>query len=247
MIWAGTVGNTAGQELGRRMYGNQEMKAVTEVAKTTGKALDAVQGLGEFVARFIGGPLEQASGIAEDRLKYSRWERQIRMMKRADEFMKEQGLEMPSRPVPMKVAIPLFQAAFLEEDNDLQDMWARLLVNAGDAESGADVTRAFVDILESFGPLDAQVLQAIYDAPTDVCPGGIVTTTGLPDAYHDLVEGEVPAPSEPVQLALWNLRRLGCIDSAGTWDSIAGIDRVKITVLGETLIRACTLRDKGKN
>ena len=227
---------------------NQEMKAVTEVAKTTGKALDTVQGLGEFVARFIGGPLEQASGIAEDRLKYSRWERQIRMMKRADEFMKEQGLEMPSRPVPMKVAIPLFQAAFLEEDNDLQDMWGRLLVNAGDAESGADVTRAFVDILESFGLLDAQVLQAIYDAPTDVCPGGVVITTCLPSAYLDPGDVREPGlPSEPVQLALWNLRRLGCIDSADTWNSIVGIDRVKITALGKALIRACTLRDKGKN
>ena len=72
---------------------NQEVKAVTEVAKTTGKVLDAVHGLGEFVASFIGGPLEQASGIAEDRLKYFRWERKIRMMRRADEFMKEQDLD----------------------------------------------------------------------------------------------------------------------------------------------------------
>lgn len=227
---------------------NQEMKAVTEVAKTTGKALDAVQELSEFVARFIGGPLEQASGIAEDRLKYYRWERQIRMMKRADEFMKEQGLEMPSRPVPMKVAIPLFQAAFLEEDNELQDRWARLLVNAADAESGTDVTRAFVEILESFGPLEAEVLRAIYEAPSNMYPTGAVVTTDLPRAYLDADDIKHPGlPSEPVQLALWNLKRLGCIDSAGTWDSIVGIQRVEITALGKALIRACTLRDKGKN
>lgn len=232
-----------------------EAKAVTEVAKaaqalakTTGKGIDAGRELGQFVARFVGGPLEQGGGIVEDKLKYMRWERQVRLMVRAEEFLKQQGLEAPTRPVPMKVAIPLFQAASLEEDDELQDRWARLLVNAADVESGVDVTRSLVRILEDFDPLDAQVLEAIHDAPKDLYPNGAVIPTSLPHAYDDPSDNADPKlPPEPVQLALWNLKRLGCIDSAGTWDSIVGIHRVEITPLGTELIRACTFRESGED
>ncbi len=54
----------------------EAVKAVQEVAKTTSKSIDVVQDLGKFVARFVGGTLEQASGMVEDKLKYLRWERQ---------------------------------------------------------------------------------------------------------------------------------------------------------------------------
>ena len=81
----------------RRMSENdQAMKAVTEtakaaqeVAKMTGKGIDAGRELGGFFARFIGGPIEQASDIVEDKLRYLRWERQVRLMKRAEEFLEQ--------------------------------------------------------------------------------------------------------------------------------------------------------------
>ena len=102
-------------------------KASQEIAKTTGKAIDAGEKLGQFVARFISGPMEQASGIVEDKLKYLRWERQLRLMKRAEEFMKQLGMTEPSRAVPLKLAIPLLQGESLEDDDDLQDLWANCL------------------------------------------------------------------------------------------------------------------------
>ncbi len=45
----------------------EESKAVQEVAKTTGKAIDAAREAGGFIARFIVGSLEQGMGIFEDR------------------------------------------------------------------------------------------------------------------------------------------------------------------------------------
>ena len=219
--------------------------AAQEVAKTTGKGIEAGRDLGAFVARFIGGPLEQASGIVEDKLKYIRWELAVRYMKRSEEFLDQQGLQAPTRSVPMKVAIPILEAASLEEDDELRDIWARLLVNAADADSGVDVTRSLVTVLQDFGPLEAQVLQAIHDAPAEVYPNGVVPTMALPRAYLDPPEaGEAGLPPEPVQVALWNLVRLGCIGSVGTWDSNVSIRSVEITTLGRVLVRACTLRGK---
>ncbi len=140
---------------------DEEAKATQEIAKVAGKITDAARETGGFIARYIGGSLEQGIGIFEDKLKYMRWERQVRLMQRADEFLRERGLEGPTRLVPMKIAIPLLQAASLEEDDDLQDIWARLLVNAADAGSGVEVKRAYISILEDFDPLEAKILQKI--------------------------------------------------------------------------------------
>ena len=221
----------------------ESAKAVQETAKATGKAIDASRDLGAFVARFIGGPLEQASLIVEDKLRYMRWERQVRFMGRAQELLEDVGLSEPTRAVPMKVAIPLLQAASLEEDDDLQDIWARLLVNAANADSGVDVHRMFITILEDFGQLEAVLLQAVYGAPAEIAEEGIPTAR-LPTSYIDLPAGSEPElPSESVQLAIWNLIRLGCLASVQLWDGPT-IGKVNITTLGTRLIEACTLKSR---
>lgn len=247
--------------------GTEALKAAKEIAKTTGQGLGIVQKLGTFVSRFIGGSLEQGFGIIEDKLKYQRWERQVRLMDRANHFIEERGSRMLLRPVPFKIAIPIFEAASLEEDDDLQDLWARLLVNAADAESGIEVKRGLVSILQDFSQMEARLLQAIHDAPpmknnvsTERRPGpldvdgrliarpmeGDVPTKGLPNEYLEPGEEEEDPglPPEPVQIGLWNLMRLGCIESAGTWDSLAGIRRIKITALGKALVKACSASPK---
>ncbi len=86
-------------------------KAAQEIAKTTGMAIDAADKLGTFIARITGGSLKQAFGILEDTLKYARWKRSVRLIMRAREFLKEVGLEEATRTIPLKVAIPLLQAA----------------------------------------------------------------------------------------------------------------------------------------
>ncbi len=223
----------------------ESLQAVKEIAKATGQGLSIVQKFGEFVSRYIGGSLEQGFGIVEDKLKYLRWERHTRLMDRACVFLEERGDQMMFNPVPMNVAIPIFQAASLEEDDDLQDLWARLLVNAADANSGIQVRRGLVSILQDFGKMEAQLLQAIHDSTS---MNGVVPTKGLPDDYLQPEEEETEAnqglPPDPVQIGLWNLMRLGCVASAGTWDSMTGIKRVQITALGKALVNACSASPK---
>ena len=211
---------------------------VQEVAKTADHALQVTERFGDFISRIIGGSLEQAAGIFEDKLKYHRWERQLRFMDRVNEVLADRRHPSSSRHVPLNVAIPIFEAASLEENDDLQDLWARLLANAANADSGSEVRRGFVTILQDFGHMEARLLQAIHDAPT---LGNGVPTKGLPDEYLQPGEKEEPGlPPEPVQIGLWNLMRLGCIDSAGTWDSLTGIRRVQLTALGKALLNACS-------
>lgn len=51
------------------MITGEEGKAVQEVAKATGKAIDAGREMGGFIAKYLGAPLDQAMGIWTDKLK----------------------------------------------------------------------------------------------------------------------------------------------------------------------------------
>jgi hypothetical protein len=220
-------------------------KAGQEIAKAAGKAIEAGEELGGFVARFIAGPLEQASGIVEDKLKYLRWERQARLMKRAEEFMREIGLRDPTRAVPLKLAIPLLQGASLEDDDNLQDLWAKLLVNAADANSTIEVKRVFIDILESIGPLEAQILDAVYRLPFEKMQHCGVLTKDLPRSVMIASDDAKfkPEPASPeVELALANLTRLGCLSPAKTIGGGEVFSQINSTLLGKTFVEACTLR-----
>jgi hypothetical protein len=111
----------------------EEAKTVQEVARATSQGLSTLEKAGAYLSKYIGVPLEQASGILEDKLKYYRWERKIRLLERANKFLEERGINQSIIPVPLKIAIPLLESGSIEDDDDIQDVYACILVNAADA------------------------------------------------------------------------------------------------------------------
>lgn len=222
-------------------------KATQEVAKFGSNLIDVANTAGGFVAKMIGGALDTGIGIWHDRLKYSRWERQVRLMRRADEFLASCQIVRPVRALPLSFAVPLLQAATLEENDDLQDMWAKLLVNGLTGENGEDVRRANIDILQSLSPFDAAILSKIYSVVTDTAFSNSVLTYELPytvtlsSTLTRDVLAQAQEPDDEVKLALANLNRLGCISLGTTWDGNQIFKDVFQTILGRKFIEACTL------
>jgi hypothetical protein len=218
---------------------SDESKAVEEVAKASGKAIDAARELGGFLSKYAGGPLEQAMGVVEDKLKYLRWERQVRLMERANKFLAERGLSLPSRKVSLQIAIPLIQGGSLEENDFLQDRWAALLVNAADASSNIEVRRAFISILEDLTPLDAILLEKIYESTAVPDVEADIGTTFLPDHVTEAEPGiENVRPPTNVEVSLGNLARLGLITTATAWGGFAIFSCVHRTILGREFLKA---------
>ena len=222
-------------------------KATQEVAKTASKAIDAGTSIGKFFTRFISGSLEQGAGIIEDKLRYIRWERQVRLMNRSEEYLNQQGLSEPDNPLPLKHAIPLFEYATLEEDDRLQDIWARLLVNGTHTSTGINIERSFIEILAQISFLEAQILQTIYALPFDETRKHGVITEKLP-RYAKVDEersGDVrKEPNQDVKLALANLTRLGCLKFPLTWDGAEIFTVVNTTLIGYEFVSACTINQQ---
>ena len=212
------------------------------------KAMDMATKAGEFIAPLVKGTLEEGIGIFEDKLKYIRWERQIRLMERADSFMKARGIQVEN-PIPLKLAIPLLEGAALEDDDDLQDRWAKLIVNSVRAD-GVELKRVYIDILERLSPLEAKILDVIYQLPFEKHLHSRLKTFELPEKISVMADGEHGEPqltNEEVELALVNLARLGCIASTKTLGGGELFSVVNMTLLGHKFYKACTLEDTEEN
>jgi Abortive infection alpha len=156
-----------------------------------------------------------------------RWERGIKLVERCEAFLRERGMAAPTRQVPLKMVLPLIEAASLDDSDELLDLWATLLVNAADADSGVNVTRRLISILQDFEPLEAKCLQMIASKPRQ----GISTDQ---PPFDSLV-----AARPEVEIALWNLVRLGCLQPVKYYDR-PSVELVSVTMLGQQLFAACS-------
>ena len=56
----------------------------------------------------------------------------------------------------------MMENASLEDDDNLQTLWARLMANAMDPKSHVSLQMSFIDILKNLTILDAKILHTIY-------------------------------------------------------------------------------------
>ena len=216
-------------------------KVIEATSETAGKLIEATKSLG----RVFKGPVSEAVGILEDRIRFARWERQLALFDKARRVMAVRGLTAPTRELPLNFVVPLLTAAALEEDDELQETWARLLVNAGDAATDMELRTAYVEILRGMSSFDIRNLsmlaEATVAAPSDSWTGQYILTTRLPH-FAEVSTGSTgidPPLSEPVSISLSNLIRLGCIAATGGFGGGVSFQQVLVTGLGLALYRAC--------
>jgi hypothetical protein len=86
-----------------------------------------------------------------------------RVYNRASEMAGKVGLSLD--PIPLKVIKPILDGASLEEDEEMQELWAALLANASiQQNSNLGLPPAFPKILQQLRSVDAQFLDVLYKA-----------------------------------------------------------------------------------
>ncbi|WP_269633135.1 Abi-alpha family protein [Pelomonas sp. BJYL3] len=221
-------------------------KAIQDVAQTAGKAMDIVQSSGRFIARHINGPLEQVLGMLEDKLRFTRAARRARLYERYRTELLAMGQDVTIKPMPLPFAIDALEQGALEEDDALQDLWARLLANASDARTATEARRSYVSILKNLTSLDAVIFDRLYTVTPRPGRHDQILTAGLPASAtvqkEDSPNGTPADPSEEVKEALANLVRLGLLKFAHSWGGGEIYGVVNQTLTGDSLMRAIQRR-----
>lgn len=131
-----------------------ESKALEETAKTTGKAID-------FVNRIFGSSLEELGCIVHDKIKFYRWKKCIELVERAQALLQQRALTGELVPIPLRIGIPLLDAASIEEDEKLKEMWAQLIANSADPNTRMDVHPGLIEILKQLTPDEAKFIDHV--------------------------------------------------------------------------------------
>ena len=122
---------------------------------TVEKALDIVKDLSE---RLFGPSVEEFGLILNDNLKLRRLRNQIRNFKKVEAMVQKDGITV--KQLDLKVLFPYLQGVSLEEDNDLQDAWANLIVNYIDPSKNIQVT-VYPSVLAQLSTEEVKILRAL--------------------------------------------------------------------------------------
>lgn len=234
-------------------FPNLSDEAKAALARAAEKSVDPAFALanrvGDFLYRVVGGLAEDAVGIHWDNIKFRRFENKVRSIEKAEKIWRERGVETIRAPLPINFAIPLLEAAGLQEDEALSDLYARLLANALDPNRNIEPDPIFLRILQSLQPLDALIIERVYSAveQREFDKYDVVYTGKLPQEVHFRQEmkereGGVPdygEPSQEVEMALWKLCSLSCLGASMNFGGGALVGCVGITMLGYRFYQAC--------
>jgi hypothetical protein len=186
---------------GRSPMTNGQLPA--EIKDVTRKVLDFAREIIDITKPLV--PLgEEAAGIALDWLRFYRYQNTLKIRDRVHEIWKERSVTK-TIPIPVRLGIPLLEAASMEDDPTLQEMWAGLVANVTDPNRRQKLRKVFSAILSDFEPIDSIVLRylaAHWDH--DSSEKG-------EEIQIKVASIELEIGTNEIQLSLHNLARLGCL------------------------------------
>jgi hypothetical protein len=139
-------------------------KATSDISET------AKEGGKSFLHAVLAPPGEALGGLFADKVNERRHANLIKIAARAQERLKAAGAT--PKQVPLSIIHPALEAASLEEDPDLQGMWATLLASAADpTNERAEAIRSYLSVLRDLTPNEVKFLNAWYETFVGNTPG----------------------------------------------------------------------------
>lgn len=194
----------------------------------------------------IAGPAAEELGLTlRDRVRLFRFERQVRLLGQFKRICEVAGIEPKAVRIPL--LFDILDRATLEEDDNLQDLWANLLANAADPRELVRVRTTFPEILRHISKEEAIYLEEMFEINASTT--GHTDRGYLPDSDEEM---EVTLPPKRLDdVSYDNLRRLGVIIESEDTVPVAALEvgvnqyrfltteRYAITSLGIALVIAC--------
>jgi hypothetical protein len=137
---------------------DETAKAVQEVAKASVKFAEVTEKVGGFVAKVIGPASNQVGGILEDWTRYYRYKNLLKIADKVEAIHARRKIEGKTISIPPRIAIPMLESAALEDDETLQEVWARLIANSTDPNFKESAHPGFIEIIRQLSSDEAIIL-----------------------------------------------------------------------------------------
>lgn len=136
---------------------SNEMKATKVDVSSTAieKGIDIAK---SFVDKLVLPPIEELGLLVRDQISYWRFSNQVRILNKAKEICERN--EVSVKAIPPKLLCPYLENASLEDDDDLQNKWAILLVNMADSRQNIQ-SHVFPYILSQLSKEEFNLLELV--------------------------------------------------------------------------------------
>jgi len=203
---------------------DEQAKAVRKLAGFGTTVVTETGHLARYVGKVLGTvPADAVGLVLGDPLRFVR----TAIAAKYDEWLDRllQDRNVTPQPVSPSLAIPLLRAAYDESRPELQELWAKLIAAAMDPARANRVRRSFIDTLQRFDPLDALILQTLYQIPGALAPNG-----------RDFMASRLNASSREIEVSVGNLLELKCV----VLPNLGDLAHFWLTSYGSELVRACS-------
>ena len=172
-----------------------------EQAKLGQELIKAIRDGSGYFTDILGDiPKDLLGYLVGDRVKAKRLERIAILWQRTREHLQDRGIADPEPP-SLKYAIPILQAAADEDNEELQDLWSRLLAAAMDPKRRNAMRQSFIQAVKQMDPLDALVFKAIWTNGNQTW-----NTNG-----RDVIASKLKCSTDEVLVSFEHLAELDCI------------------------------------
>lgn len=197
-----------------------------QLAEAASKLADAGSQVVDFLLKVVAAPAGQLAGIADDWLGYFRYKNLLVIRDKVEALHEAKGLRGKQLPLPPKFALPIVEAASLEEEEPLQNLWAHLIANATDPKHQEQIHPAFAGVIRELSADEALIavhMATLPDFPLVVASRRRSTTSwfghsggpGLDGLYERFEKLCLTLPLRQRHSSaayLTNLERLGLIE-----------------------------------
>ena len=179
---------------------DEQAKAIQEASKLGVEVVGLLEGFGGFLKEVFGGVPKNLVGVlGGDWLEYRRLTNLAILKAKFNGHLHRLGIK-DTMPPRLTLALPILQAAADESQDELQDLWARLLAAAMDPARSSKVRQSFISTIKQMDPLDAHVLRNVHRGTQPVPP----------NARPNIAEA-VGASSDELDVSFDNLVKLDCL------------------------------------
>ena len=140
------------------MTGGEIIASKVLEAATSEKAQGLIKGL-------FGKAFEETGEMIADQVRLRRFKNQIKIFEKAQSYLKESNLD--PKKMSLKVLAPLLKFSSLEEDEDLQERWSKLIKNVLSKPLSTVLQQNSIEILNKISNEEALLLDSIYSQYID--------------------------------------------------------------------------------
>jgi len=135
---------------------DENKKTKIDVSSTAvEKGIDIAKG---FVDKLVLPSIEELGLLVKDQISYWRFSNQVKILNKAKFICEKNNISVKS--IPPKLLCPYLDNASLEDDDDLQDKWATLLVNMVDSKQNIQ-NHVFPYILSQLSKNEFNLLESV--------------------------------------------------------------------------------------